>query len=135
MSTLRDDIIPVIDEGRRLADELGLRRQTVVIRTRTWSGSEVGRGTPTDVDLTLSPTPKVRRLALRIIAASGGTFEQGDRQVTKISATYDREQLDGSELTEAQELLWLINGEEHTLVGTPEEKNFEWRCVVRHRNR
>ena len=133
MSTLRDDLIPVFDEGRQIVDDLGLRQQTVVVRTRVWDGGEVGLGTATDTDLTLSPTPKVTRLSLRVVAGSGGKYQMGDRRVGKISATYTAEQLGGGSVAAGTELLWLIDGEPHTLVETPEEKNFEWRCIVRRR--
>ena len=133
MSTLRDDLIPVIDEGRQLADDLGLRQQSVVVLTRVWTSGTIGKGSYTDDDLVLSPVPKVRRLPLRVVMGSGGTYKEGDRLVIKISATYSAEQLGAGELAAGTQVLWLIDGEEHTLVGTPEEKNFEWRCVVRRR--
>jgi len=130
MSTLRDDLVPVINEGRQLAADLGLRQQTVVIRTRVWSGGIVGKGTTADTDLTLEPVPKVKRLPLRVVSGSGGKYEGGDRQITKISATYTAAQLGAGDIAAGTQVLWLIDGEEHTLVGKPEEKNFEWRCVV-----
>ena len=133
MSTLRDDLIPVIDEGRQLAADLGLRQQSVVVLTRVWTSGTIGKGGYTDGDLVLSPVPKVKRLPLRVVMGSGGTYKEGDRLVIKISATYSAEQLGAGELAAGTQVLWLIDGEEHTLVGTPEEKNFEWRCVVRRR--
>ena len=133
MATLRDELIDVIDEGRQLADDLGLRQQSVVLRTRVWSGGEVGRGTATDTDLVLSPVPKVRRLPLRLIHASGGRYQEGDRLISKISASYTTEQLGGGVAVAGTELLWLIDGDPHTAVETPEERNFEWKVVVRRR--
>jgi len=59
MSTLRDDLLPVLRDGRQLIQDLGLRPYRVVVRTRTWSGSKVRLGTPTDSDLEIVPRPKV----------------------------------------------------------------------------
>ena len=36
--SLRDDLIPVIDELRGLPNDFGLRRFSVVLRRRVWSG-------------------------------------------------------------------------------------------------
>jgi len=133
MPTLRDDLISCVDDARSILDDFGLRQQTVVIRTRVWSGGELGRGTVTDTNRILSPVPKVERLSLRYIAASGGKYQEGDRRVTKISATYTAAQLGAGTVPAGTEILWLIDDEPHTLVETPGEKNFEWRCVVRRR--
>lgn len=130
---LRDDLISSVDDARSIISDLGLRRHTVVVRTRVWSGGELGRGTATDTDLTLSPVPKVERVPLRLVTASGGKYQDGDRRVAKISATYTADQLGASTVPAGTEVLWLIDGDPHTLVETPHERNFEWRCVVRRR--
>jgi len=59
--SLRTALLPVVDTIRGLAGPatLDIRLYTVTIRTRTWSGGVVQKGTPTDADLVLSPPPKV----------------------------------------------------------------------------
>lgn len=56
---LRDDLLPVVDFGRQLAQDLGLRTSRVYVRTITWTGNEVGFGTSSVVDVELLPRPKV----------------------------------------------------------------------------
>jgi hypothetical protein len=133
--SLRDDLVPVVDELRALPDELGFRPYTTVIRTTTWTGGEPGRGTRQTTDLTISPVPKVSDVPERLIHAAPGKYEQGDRFVSKISATYTRAQLTGGDVAAGVEVVWLIDGEEYTLVGTPEERPLEWRVTVRRRAR
>ena len=59
--SLRTALLPVVDTIRGLAGPatLDIRLYTVTLRTRTWSGGVVQKGTPTDADLSLSPPPKV----------------------------------------------------------------------------
>lgn len=57
--SLRDDVLPIINAGWQTVQDLGFAPYTVTIRTVTWSSGEVGTGTPTYSDLTLSPNPLV----------------------------------------------------------------------------
>lgn len=132
--TLRDDLIPVVDDTRDLIAELGFRLDTFVVRVRTWDGAEVGRGTATDEDVTLTPTPKWRDLPPRLVFDAPGIYETGDQQVYRISATYEESDLNPV-LTSTQELIWLVNGEEWRPVARPQKRAFEWRVVLRRRNR
>lgn len=59
MSTLRDDLLPVLRDGRQLIQDFGLRPYRLIVRTRTWSGGSVRMGTSTDSDLEILPRPKV----------------------------------------------------------------------------
>jgi hypothetical protein len=133
--SLRDDLVPVVDESRALVEELGFRPYVVKTRQRTWSGAEVGRGTATDVDTTLDPAPKVQDVPERLVHGSPGRYESGDRLVTRISATYTRAQLDGGSLAANVEWMWLIDGVEYAVIGEPEERPLEWRVQLRRRNR
>lgn len=130
--SLRDDLIPLVDEVRGdIVDGVaGLRLHTVVVRTRTWSGGERGRGTATDVDVTLDPKPKVLDPSPRWRAAEPGRFEDGDRVVDKVSATYTRAQLDGGTLASNAEVLWLIDGDPYRVVSV-DEHYLAWRVQLR----
>ena len=132
--TIRADLIPVVDDARSLVADLGLRRYTVAVRTRVWSGDKIGSGTATDTDLTIEPPPKVERLPVRLIANSGGIYEEGDLLVSKISASYEEADLVAAP-TGGTEILWILNGESFRAVTRPEVKNFEWKVVVRRLNR
>jgi hypothetical protein len=57
--TLRTDVLPIVDTGRQIVDDLGFRPFTCKIVTRTWSGGKVGAGTPTDAEETITPRPKI----------------------------------------------------------------------------
>lgn len=132
----RDDMIAIADAGRDIAVDLGLRLHTVIVRTRTWDGDEVGRGTATDVDLVLEPAPKVRAPTPKEVATSGGIIEEGDRMVDRISATYTRAQLDGRPIAAATEVFWLIDGDPYRLVQEPREGFLGWSVTLRRmRNR
>jgi hypothetical protein len=58
MSTLRDDVLPIVDLGRQIIDDLGFRQFSFEIVTRTWSSGKIGSGTPTDTSRTIAPNPK-----------------------------------------------------------------------------
>lgn len=133
--TLRDDLIPVVDGTRTLVSSLGLRLVVVKTVTRTWSGGAPGRGTATDVEVTLTPAPKVRPPSPHQVETAQGRYEEGDQLVTKISATYTEAQLDGGSIGAAVEFFWTLDGEPYRLVGL-EELPFEWRAQLRRmRNR
>lgn len=58
---LRDDVLPIINDGWSLAAEFWYTTYSLTIRTRTWSRS-VGSGTTTDSDITIDPQPPVKEL-------------------------------------------------------------------------
>lgn len=129
--SLRDDLQGTVNDARQLVDDLGLRPHVVIVRTTTWSGGTPGSGTAAHVDLTLSPTPRVRDPSPRLRAIAPGLHEDGDRTVDRISRDYTEAQLGTSGLAAGVERLWLIDGEKYRAVGKPEEKNFEWRVQLR----
>jgi hypothetical protein len=128
---LRDDLLPVVDAGRELAEDLGLRQRVVKTRLRVWSGGVVGRGTATDTDTTISPAPKVREPPARFVHETAGRFQEGDLQITKISASIDDDDLTGGTLAAGREWFILVDGEPYRVVGRPEIRNFEKRLLVR----
>jgi hypothetical protein len=133
--TLIDDLIPVVDETRELIADLGLRRYSVALRLRTWDGGALGRGTATDVDTDVEPTPRVRPPSPHRIATSGGAVLDGDRVVDRISATYDEDDLTGGALAAGEEFSWLIDGNPYSLINQPEKQTFGWKVLLRRKNR
>lgn len=57
--SLREDVLPIVEVGRQIIDDLGFRVFTVEILTRTWSGGKVGVGTCSDSTEQILPNPKV----------------------------------------------------------------------------
>lgn len=134
--TLRDDLLPCVDDARQIIDDLGLRPYTTIIRTRTWAGGRPGLGATSDVDVTITPKPRVTYPTPRQRTESPGRFEDGDRLIEKISAlTYSEADLTGDPIASDAEVFFLIDGEPHRIVGKPEKRNFEWRVQVRRMNR
>jgi hypothetical protein len=63
---LRDDVLPIINDGWSLAAEFWYTTYTVKVRTRTWT-PRIGVGTYTDSDLTITPNPPVKEQSERVI--------------------------------------------------------------------
>ncbi len=129
--SLRDDLLPVVDAGRQLAEELGLRQRSVSTRLRVWSGGVVGRGTPTDTDTVISPAPKVREPPGRFVNETVGKFLEGDVQLTKLSASIDDDDLTGGTLAAGSEWFIVIDDALYRVIGDPEVLNFEKRLNLR----
>lgn len=121
--TLRDDLIPVVDEIRGIHDELGLRvRSAVIVRSTTVSGTGLASATSTS-DRTLSPTPRVRLVTGRN-PQPDGLYRAGNIIVDQISASYTRTQLDPGGAS-----VWIIDGKQHRLLSL-EQRAFRWRAVL-----
>lgn len=131
MPTLRDDLIPLIDDIREeVVDGIaGLRLRTVATRTRTWSGTARGLGAPTDVDHTLSPVPKVMGEP-RARSGEGGRVDDGELTASKVSLAYARADLDGGTMAATVEFFWLIDGEPYRVVSV-EERFLAWEVRLR----
>lgn len=61
MSIVTDNL-GVLRGGRQLIQDAGVTNRAIVIRTRTWSGGQTGKGTATDSDLSILPNPTVTEL-------------------------------------------------------------------------
>jgi hypothetical protein len=134
-STLRDDLLPVINELRALPNQFGIRRYTTTIRTRTWSGTYSGEGTPTDVDVVLTPVPRVDVISTDEVASSGGTYREGDFRITAITPAfvatpssggsgYSPSQLNLRPTAQNQDVTVILTGDEGTIECMVVEFNF-----------
>ena len=130
--TFRDDMIACADELRNdIADvEFQTRLHTVKTRRRSWSDGRVGKGTATDTDVTITPKPKVGPVDTRLRMAEPGKYQDGDRLVRKVSATYTEEQLTGETVAANEEFYWLVDDEEHRVIEVT-ERYIGWRVVLR----
>jgi hypothetical protein len=153
--SVRDRILPVIDRTRGKIASLGLRRYTVVIRRRRWSGARVGDGTATNTDTVLTPTPKVTELPANAlgpgILTSGGTIEDRYFAIERITPSYidprdgQRKGYQPGELRLSatapnEEVLVLLIGDDGreracTLVSQDFSKPFRYQLVIRLKRR
>ena len=143
--SIRDDLLPVVDQLRQLPDDFGLRRYTVTIRRRVWSGGAPGLGTPANTDLVLTPKPKVRQLSSREVADSGGTYEMGDYELSRITPRYSSPTTGGYTPTQLllqpegadQDVCVILNGDEGEIecqvVTSTFDRAFRYTLVVRRR--
>ncbi len=114
----RTSLLAMIDAARSIAgpDGLDLRTNFLTIRTRTWSGSVIGDGTPTDSDLVLPKHYPVRYVTAAEIAVSGGQYEIGDIAVNHITPSngagvgFTPTQLKPLVTEDNVELIYLITG-------------------------
>lgn len=127
--SLRDDLIPIIDDARAIRDELGLVVRPVARVVRAWSGGELGLGTPTETVVTLAPSPRVRDVA-RVQYQPGGEVQEGDVVIDRISASLTEAWLRGEGLAAGSEVFWRLDGDEWRLVSL-EARTFDWRLVAR----
>lgn len=130
--SLRAELIELVDDVRHtVVDEAaGLRLFDVVVRVVTWAGGAPGRGAASARDLALHPRPKVRP-ANRFRLGEAGRVQEGELEVSRISATYTEAELTGAPLGADQELLWLIDGKPYRPTGPPELRTLEWRQGLR----
>lgn len=136
--SLRSELVSVVDAGRQLAADLGLRQRSVIVRTRTWSGGRPGSGTTTDVDVTLTPPPKVAEPPSRLVGDTVGMYESGDLIVSRISRTVAETALQ-EPTTAGQERIWLVANladadptpRQYRLVAAPTLRNFGWEVTLR----
>lgn len=78
---LREDLLPVVDEARAIAGELGFRRYQVWVRKTTYAGPRVGIGAAAVTETRLlvgGQDPKVREVHRKDIVA--GTSEAIDSE-------------------------------------------------------
>lgn len=97
MPTLRDALLPVFSELRQLPVDFGLRRYSVTIRRRVWSGAYPGDGTPTNQDIVIAPLPRVRnsfssaslsQSAMQYILANGNVIDDRYYRIDKITPAF-----------------------------------------------
>lgn len=94
--TLADELAEVVDDGRQLAADFGLRPYRVFSVRIRWSGSTVGAGEPSVVlEEEFLPTPRVNLDKLRREPREpGGWVERGTLRMDRVSARYTEDQID-----------------------------------------
>ncbi len=102
--SLREALLPVVDQLRGIPGQLGLRQYTVSIYKREWTGPRVGLGFSTDTETPIavdlgSYTPKVKMLTTHDIIASGGAYTDQDLKVGPITPPFAGSGPDGNDIT------------------------------------
>jgi len=78
LSSIVNDILSITDEILGLRDDLGAIKHHVFIITRTWSGVEIGDGTPNDSNVQILPTPYLVDYSHSLRIREGGKIKEGD---------------------------------------------------------
>lgn len=143
--TVRDNILPLLNNARTKLVALGgvcYRTNAVTIRRRVWSGSRVGEGSVTNTDLVITPRPRVEDVSGREIAGSGGTYQDGDIKIHKITPAYSGggytpAQLYPAVTTDNEEIVVVLVGSAGTTICTIVDVKFDaalgYQLVVRPR--
>lgn len=105
MSTLRDDLLPVVDEIRGIPDDMGLSLYTVEVVKRVWDGTRVGLGSSADSSLSLKVSlgtfsVQVTMLKQQELIASGGLYQQADLKIGPITPPYTGSRANNSDITD-----------------------------------
>lgn len=103
--SFRDDLLPVVDDARGIATDLGLRQHSVTIRTETFPDEAHIGTSPTVSDLTLSPRPKVRE------SSSGRKLKVGPITPSHSGGGYTAAQLNPlPDLSANQRVIYRVTG-------------------------
>jgi uncharacterized protein YjdB len=91
--TIRDNALPKFNRARAKIQQVGLRRYSVTLRRRIWSGGRVGEGDVTNEDIVITPSPKVRlakplATQMEYIMTSGGTIRTRVYEIDKITPRF-----------------------------------------------
>lgn len=148
MPTLRDSLLPALDNARTLVANLGLRQHGLTIRVRTWANGRIGDPFPgvadtdyTDEDLEIAPNPKVRAVTGQEIASSGGLYATGDLLVGPFTPAYSgggytMEQLAPEPAAQGVEVIYALTGPEageYVRVDRNGERPMRYELVLRRR--
>ncbi len=151
MATLRDSLLPAIDRIRGIPGILGLRRYSVSVIQRTWTGTRPGLGASLDTttavltDLGLYQV-KVESVTERDIIASGNLYSDQDLKIGPITPPYTGSAADNNAITvfdpvvglSPTEIFFNVKGDGYPAAGAwfkkvsqSVTKNFRYTFVVR----
>lgn len=130
--TLLTDLLGVTDDILGVRDTIGAVIYPIYLTTRTWSGTEPGDGTATDVDTQILPSPSVKDLSHDWDSLKGGNAQQGDLLLQYISKqSYPSEDTVRCKSSARNiEKFYKINGHLYTVVSVS-EKYVYWNVQIR----
>ena len=139
-TTLREALLPTVNDLRGISAELGLRRYRLFIRRRTWTGAKPGLGNFTNVDTEVVPPPRIMHPKLQStdpheIAGAAGSFREGDYFVSNITPAfyqdglqvggYTPDDLRPRPATASEEIVYVLRGDDGTTECTLIEDFFD----------
>ncbi len=130
--SLIDDLKANINGTLGLRDSLGVGLKSVSIVTRTWSGAEIGSGTPTDVTVAMSPSPRIVDYSHDLRITEGGAVKQGDillKMISKQSYPLVTD-VDASTTQANVEKFYNVGGKLYRVVKV-REKHVTWNVLLR----
>lgn len=140
--SFRTNLLATIDSIRAISgpSRFDIRTNALTIRTRTWSGTSIGDGTATDVDLVLPAIYPIRLVRASEVTSAAGRYELGDLIVRHITPSdgngvgYTPAQLKPVITTNNVEVIYLIVGAhagEYSLVECRTYRPFSYELVLR----
>lgn len=135
MSGIISSLLPNIDEILGVRDTLGAALKEVYLVTRTWSGDEVGEGTPTVEKVRMLPSPGIKQFSAESAALQGGNVQQGDIMLKMISKnSYPDEKVVRCEAPSVNvEKYYEVGGVQYEVKGIT-EKHLTWSVHLRRRS-
>lgn len=132
MSGIVNDVLGCTDDILGLRDDLGAIKHKVYILTRTWTGSELGDGTPSDVTVQILPTPYLVDYSHDLRLREGGKIREGDIVLKHLSKqTYTEESMiDCSVDNKTTEKYYYIDGKLYNVVHVKSDYVY-WNVHVR----
>ena len=133
MSGIVDSLLTNVDSILGLRDSIGAALKRVDIVTRTWSGTEIGDGTATDVYVQMLPSPRIVVYNNDVRLVEGGAVRQGDILMKMISKNLYQTQAvvelrDNS--SPNVEKFYALGGVLYRVV-TVTEKHVTWNVLIR----
>lgn len=111
MANLIDKLITRVDLVRqRAADKFGLPAHNMYRVLRTWSGTQIGDGSPTDLETLMTPTPRIKfyRQNEGWRLDPNGLTEDRRMRATEISLTFQEDFLQGEPRAANQECFYKL---------------------------
>jgi hypothetical protein len=94
LSTLKDDLLPIVESIRGIPGDIGLRVFTVAaIRIVQWSGTRVGLGNSSYSEVPIAVAsgkyaPKIRQLSQEDIVRSGGDLDSVQYEIGPVTPSF-----------------------------------------------
>lgn len=127
-----DDAKKQVDDALRTVTDLEIYKAKVYLVTRTWSGSQPGDGTATDVKVLFTPVPQIKDFSVDLRLQEGGLVQQGDLLLKYIpKQTYPNEnQVDCSKTVKNIEKFYMINDKLYVVISVVSEWT-HWNVLIR----
>lgn len=134
--TVISDLLENVNDILEVRDQIGAALKPVAIVTRSWSGSELGDGSPSETRQQVTPSPRVVEFSADSKVLQGGTVKQGDIILKMISKqTFPTENMiDCSVNSPSVEKFYEVGGIQYQVIRV-QEKHLTWTVHLRRRSR